>query len=578
MKNQPPILIVMALISLLFGCSNGKDNSNKQITTTAPLLKQQTLYFGGDIITMNGDTPAYVEAVVEHEGKIVYVGNKAEALKQFADESNMVDLKGKTMLPAFLDPHGHFMSAIMMVNQVNVAAPPVGTTKNIPQIIEQLKAYQQEKNVPEGGWIVGWGYDQELLDEKRHITKLDLDATFPNHKVMLIHVSMHGAILNSKALEWADIDKNTVTPEGGVIARLENSNEPAGLLMEMAYVPVFEKLPQPSNEEMLALMKPAQMMYASKGYTQAIEGFTHTKHLDFLMEAGRKNKIFLDLIALPAFTEMDNWFNNPKYKFGEYNNHFKIQACKITLDGSPQGKTALVSKPYLTGGPTGEKDWYGNASINQAQLDAITQKMFDNNIPLHIHTNGDGAIDMMIKTVENAGITAKDDRRTVIVHSQFQRPDHLPKYVELGLVPSYFTLHTYFWGDVHVKNIGKEAADFISPMKAAKEAGLITSNHSDFNVTPLNPFFIMWSAMARESRSGQIIGADQRVDAYTALQALTTGPAYEFFEENRKGAIKVGMLADFVIVEKNPLKQSVKDIRNNDVLETIKEGKTIYKK
>jgi predicted amidohydrolase YtcJ len=275
---------------------------------------------------------------------------------------------------------------------------------------------------------------------------------------------------------------------------------------------------------------------------------------------------------------MDEWFNNPKYKFGVYTNKFKIHACKITLDGSPQGKTALASTPYLTGGPSGEENWYGEALINQQQLDAITKKMFDANIPLQIHTNGDGAIDMMIKTVENAGITAKDDRRTVIVHSQFQRPDHLPKYVELGLMPSYFTLHTYFWGDVHIKNIGEEAANFISPMKAAKDLGIVTSNHSDFIVTPLNPFFIMWSAMARETREGVILGKEQRVDSYTALQALTTGPAYQFFEEERKGMLKKGMLADFVILENNPLKQDINEIKDNQVLSTIKEGKIVFSK
>ncbi|WP_419616571.1 amidohydrolase family protein [Thiolapillus sp.] len=125
-----------------------------------------------------------------------------------------------------------------------------------------------------------------------------------------------------------------------------------------------------------------------------------------------------------------------------YNNHFKLQAAKITIDGSPQGKTALVSHPYHGGGPAGQKDWKGESSITQEQLDAITKKLFDAKIPLHVHVhvhaNGDGAIDMMIKTIEHAGISAKDDRRTVIVHSQFQRPEHLPKYVELGLTPSYF--------------------------------------------------------------------------------------------------------------------------------------------
>ena len=541
----------------------------------------QTLYFGGDIITMQGDEPSYVEAVIERQGKIVYLGKKANADiyiadKKFAGDTLKVDLAGTTMLPGFIDPHGHFMSSIMMVNQVNIAAPPVGNATNIPQIISKLQAYQQQHNVSEGGWLVGWGYDQDLIDEQRHITKVDLDASFPNHKVMLIHVSMHGAVLNSAALKWANLDENSITPAGGIIARMPNSRAPAGLVMEMAYIPVFENLPQPSEEEMLILMADAQQQYTSQGYTHAVEGFTHTKHLDFLQKAAELGKNVIDIAALPAFTEIDQWFDNPKYQFGVYNNKFKIHAAKITLDGSPQGKTAFVSNPYLTGGPGGEENWHGEPSLTQTQLDAITEKLFTANIPMQIHANGDAAIDMMIKTIEKAGITARDNRRTVIVHSQFQRPDHLEKYVELGLTPSYFTLHTYFWGDVHVKNIGPAAAAFISPMKAAKEAGLITANHSDFNVTPLNPFFIMWSAMARESRSGVVIGPAQRVDGYTALQSLTTGPAYQFFEEDRKGMIKVGLLADFVIVKNNPLKQNVENIRDNQVLSTIKEGEVVY--
>ncbi len=540
--------------------------------------QRQTLYHGGDIITMEGDEPQYVEAVVQQDGEVVFAGSKAEALEKYKGNIRLIDLKGSTMLPGFLDPHGHFMSALMMVNQVNAASPPMGTSTNIPQIVEKLQAFGKQRNIPDDGWILAWGYDQDLLEEQRHITRKDLDAAFPNRKVMIIHVSMHGAVLNSKALEWAGIDANTETPPGGIIARLPGGSEPAGLVMETAYIPIFAKLPQPSVSEMMDVMKPAQMMYAENGYTQAVEGFTHVKDLDLLMKAASEERIFLDILALPAFTEIDDWFGNDKYEFGVYNNNLKIQAVKITLDGSPQGKTALVSHPYMTGGPGGEANWKGESSITQEQLDGITQKMFDANIPMHIHTNGDGAIDMMINTVEKAGITAADDRRTVIVHSQFQRPEHLPKYVELGLLPSYFTLHTYYWGDVHIKNIGKDAAFFISPMKSAKAAGLAVSNHSDFNVTPLDPFFIIWSAMARESRSGVIIGPEQRVDAYTALQALTTGPAYQVFEENRKGKIKAGMIADFVVIKNNPLKQQTSEIKDNEVLATIKEGRVIFKK
>ena len=568
----------MALTGVIVGC-------NQETQTTLPKpdkASPTTLYFGGDIITMQGNKPQYVEAVIERDGKIIYVGDKANALTyqqepDFTGEINVVDLHGNTMMPSFIDPHGHFMSALMMVKQVNVAAPPVGNATSIADIIAKLKAYQVDNNIAEGGWLVGWGYDQDLIEEKRHIIKTDIDTAFPNHKVLIIHVSMHGAVLNTKALAWAEIDANTETPAGGIIARLPNSNEPAGLIMEMAYIPVFGKLPQPSETEMLELMAKAQEEYTSNGYTQAVEGFTHTKHIDFLMKAGEENKIIIDIVALPAFTEMDDWFGKEKYKFGEYNNNFKLQACKITLDGSPQGKTALMDKPYLTGGPAGQSNWSGESTISQAELDALTQKLHDANIPLHIHTNGGGAIDMMLESIEKTGVTAKDDRRTVVIHSQFQRPDQLPKYVELGLTPAYFTQHTYFWGDVHVKNMGQETAFFINPMKAADDLGLVTSNHSDFNVTPLDPFFIMWTAMARESRSGVVIGPDQRVDVYTALKALTTGPAYQFFEENRKGMIKPGLLADFVILKNNPLKQTVETIKDNQVISTIKAGKVVYR-
>lgn len=201
---------------------------------------------------------------------------------------------------------------------------------------------------------------------------------------------------------------------------------------------------------------------------------------------------------------------------------------------------------------------------------------FDAGLQVFIHANGDAAIDDAITAVESAGISAKDDRRTVVIHSQFQRPDQLNKYLELGMSPSYFTNHTYFWGDVHIKNIGREKAYFISPVKSAKKAGLIYSNHTDFNVTPLDPFFVMWSAMTRVSKNGEVVGPDEKVDAYTALQGMTTGPAWQLFEENRKGMIKEGLLADLVILSANPLKTEVSTLRDLKVLETIKEGNTVF--
>lgn len=560
------LFFILMIASSFISCSEQKKNDT------------QTLFYGGDIVTMEGDKPEYVEAVVRENDKIIFVGSKAQAEKQYANAKHY-DLKGKTMLPGFIDPHGHFMSAVLMVTQVNVASPPMGTVTDIASLVKKLKDFKEKNNIKDGEWIVGWGYDQDLLAEKRHITKLDLDKEFPNNKVLIIHISMHGGVLNSKALEWAGLDKNSETPKGGVIARLPGSNEPAGLVMEMAYMPVFGKLPQPSEDEMMNLMKAAQMQYTSNGYTHAVEGFTHIKDMNTLKRAAKENRLFIDIASLPGFNEMDKWLNNPEYKFGEYNDHLKFQGGKFTLDGSPQGLTAYMSEPYKVPGPNGEKNWVGNTSIPRKALAKMAKTMVENNIQIIFHANGDAAIDDAIYAIENAGITAEQDKRPIIIHSQFQRPEHLEKYVKIGISPSYFTNHTFFWGDVHIRNVGEKKASFISPIKAAKEHGLITSNHTDFNVTLLDPFFVMWTSMKRETRSGKILGPDQRIDAYTALQQLTTGPAYQFFEENRKGIIKEGMLADFVILDTNPLKvKNVDDVKSIKVIETLKEGKTVYKR
>ena len=540
---------------------------------------QQTIYFGGDILTMQGDTPEYVAAVIERDGKIIYAGDKAGAVNNFSGETIEVDLQGNAMLPGFVDPHGHFMSALLMVTQVNVASPPMGTVTDIPSMIQKLQNFKQENGIKDGEWIVAWGYDQDLLAEKRHITKLDLDLAFPDNKVLIIHISMHGGVLNSKALEWAGLNENSETPAGGVIARLPGTNEPAGLIMEVAYLPVFAELPQPAEDEMMGLMESAQMMYASNGYTHAVEGFTHIKDMNTLKRAAKEKRLFIDVVSLPGFTEMDVWLNNPDYKFGEYNNRLKFQGGKFTLDGSPQGLTAYMASPYLVPGPNGEKDWVGSTSIPREELAKMAKTMVENDVQIMFHANGDGAIEDAIFAIENAGIRAEQDKRPVIIHSQFQKPEHLPKYVEIGITPTYFTNHVFYWGDVHIRNVGEKKASFISPIKAANELGLVTSNHTDFNVPLLDPFFVMWTSMKRETRSGKILGAEQSIDAYTALQNLTSGPAYQFFEEHRKGMIKQGMLADFVILDSNPLKvNDVDAIRDIKVLQTIKEGNTIYRK
>lgn len=545
-------------------------------TTSGNAAGADLIISGGPILTMDGDTPTYVEAVVVNDGKIVFTGSSAEAMKQKASGTIMKDLGGKTMLPGFVDAHGHFINAPGLAKQVNVSAPPVGKGDSITGIIAALKAHQATVNEPDGGWIIGYGYDGTQLKEGRELNRTDLDAAFPNHKVMIFHVSLHGAVLNSKAFEWAKVTKDTPTPAGGVIAREADGKTPAGLVMETAFLPIFSSLPKPNEAELLELLKPGQMMYAENGYTVAVDGFTHEPDLRFLQKAAAGKRLFIDVVVLPGFTEMPMVVGKPEFQFGVWNNRLKLQGIKITQDGSPQGKTAYVTTPFLTGGPLGQKAWRGETTQSYDDFAKTVAAVHKAGLQLFIHANGDATIDQAIKAVEAVGITAAGDPRVQVIHSQFQRPDHLPKYKALGMTPSYFTNHTFFWGDVHRQNIGEAKAAFISPMKAASDLGLHPSNHTDFNVTPLDPMFVLWSSMARMTRTGFALGPDQRIDAYLGLKGLTINAAWQFREEGNRGSIAKGKRADFVILSGDPVKTDVSKIRDIRIVETIKDGKTIF--
>lgn len=530
---------------------------------------------GGRILTMEGDTPAYVEAVVVSGGRIAFAGTMAEAMQRRTAGTVLKDLGGRTMLPGFVDAHSHFAHAPLLSRMANVSPSPVGPGDSVPGIVAALEAWQEKARVPAGGWIMAWGYDDSMV-RGGALTKRELDAAFPDHKVMVFHVSLHGAVLNSQALQWAGIDSDTPTPEGGIIARGPDGREPAGLLMETAFLPVFANLPQPGEAERLDLLEPGQLMYAAHGYTLANDGFSHTRDIRFLQKAAAQGRLFIDVVLLPAFPDMREWLGQPEFPFGEWRDRLKLQGLKITQDGSVQGKTASYLEPLLTGGPQGQADWRGSTTLPYEQFAALFAAGRKAGLQVFVHANGDGAIRQVIAAAEAAGVEAGDDSRTIVIHSQMQHPEDIARYVALGLTPSYFTNHTFFWGDVHRRNLGEARAEFISPMKAAMDAGLKATNHSDFNVTPLDPFFILWTSMARTTRSGHVLGPGQRIDAYRGLQALTINPAWTYREESRRGSIAPGKLADFVVVSADPLETPVERIRDIEVVETIKEGRPIF--
>ena len=532
---------------------------------------------GGPIVTVNPAQPA-AAAVAIAGGKIVAVGTEAEVMAWKGPGTVVTDLGGKTLVPGFVDGHSHFWSLVDVQTQALCASPPAGTCRSVADVIASLKKIQERRRLGPGKFVIGFGYDPELLAEKRPPTRQELDAAFPDNPVLLVHVSGHGAMLNSKALATYGITAATPTPPGGVIGREAGSQEPNGLLFETAFLPIFAKVPGPNDDECLDLLKSGQELYLREGITTAQEGATMKHQLDLLRIFADRGLLKLDVVSLPFITEIDAVFGGqPPRNEPEYKNRLRIGGVKIVTDGSPQGRTACFTKPYLTDGPAGQKNWRGELSFPQATLNGWVQKVYDGGATLFMHCNGDAAIDALLEAHRAAsGDDPAKPRGTVGVHSQFIRRDQLEKYAAWKITPSFFTIHCFYFGDTHVANRGPEQAAFISPMKSARALGIRPANHTDFNVAPLDQMFTIHTAVNRTTRSGATLGPDERVTPMQALEAITIDGARMYGEEGRKGSIEPGKFADLVVLSGNPLAVPAAAIKEIRVEETIKEGRTVW--
>ena len=535
--------------------------------------------YTGDIITIDDANPS-AQALAVGGGRITAVGSRDDVLAAArGPATRIVDLDGATLLPGFLDPHSHYINSLTVANQVNVFAPPAGPGADVGAIVHALKSFRDSQRIPAGEMIVAYGYDDTLMPAGRTLHKEDLDADFPDNPVLVGHVSMHGAVLNSAAMRMFGITAATETPPGGVIVRKEGSTEPDGLVMETAFLPIFAAMPKPSPAQEIAWSRAGQMLYAAAGITTAHEGATHAADVELIYRAAEGGANLIDVVAYPFILELDEVLaHHPPQEFGSYRNRVKLGGVKVTLDGSPQGRTAYFTTPYLVDGPDGQHNWCGELGFSQDIVNGWFKQVYDLGLPLDIHANGDAAIDVALAAHEFAA--ADDlgrDRLTVMVHSQFVRRDQLHRYVEYKIIPSFFTQHTFYFGDAHVQLRGKAQADFLSPMRAAIDLGLRPTNHTDFVVTPLDQMFVVWTAVNRVSRSGAVIGADQRVTPLEALKAITINAARQYREDDQKGSLETGKLADLVVLDGNPLTVDPMAIKDIQVVETIKDGQTVYR-
>jgi predicted amidohydrolase YtcJ len=273
---------------------------------TASAQTADTIYTNGSILTMAGKSPAYVEALAVKNGKIALAGSKDAALKLKGDATKVVDLGGKALLPGFIDGHGHYINSLLVANQCKLYAPPSGPGKDVPGIVAELKRFAAARKIPKGEMILGYGYDDTVMPGGRLLDRDDLDAAFPDNPVRIDHVSMHGCVLNSMAMKKFGLSAATKTPPGGVIVRKPGTEEPWGLIMEMAFLPIFEKSDKMKPEQEIEWTKAGQLLYAEAGITTAQEGATHLSQLVTMKRASAAGANIIDVVAYPFIPDLDN--------------------------------------------------------------------------------------------------------------------------------------------------------------------------------------------------------------------------------------------------------------------------------
>jgi len=567
MNRRPAIASVLLAAVALAACS-------KKPADTTPAAAADLIVFGGPIVPMEGDQPTTVEAMVVDEGKITFVGSKADALKQKANGTVLKDLGGKTLLPGFIDGHAHAQQFGMQAVGANLLAPPDGSVNTIDDVVAKLKTFAEGPDVNKTGWIFGVGYDDALLG--RHPTREDLDKVSTTVPVMATHISAHFAAVNTLALKMIGYDASTPNPEGGVIRREADGKTPNGVLEELAAIPhMLTALTPATQEGKDYFLKRGLELAKSYGYTTANEGRMFGPMHAVMEDAAKRGLVDIDFIGWMDYTgraELDKAFST------SYSNHYRLGGLKVTLDGSPQGRTAWRTVPYLIP-PDGQEPGYkGYPAIpDTKQVEAYLDEAYSKGWPVKVHTNGDAAIDQLFQALKP--VIAKygvKPGQVTLIHGQFIRPDQVKELQSLGIVPSMFPMHTFYWGDWYKQIVGPEQAARISPMRSILNTGLHATSHTDAPVALPNLMQVVWATVNRTSRSGTVIGPDERVTPYEAMKMITLWGAEQFGEQATKGSIKEGKLADLVVLSDNPLTVDPAKINQVQVLETIKEGKTVW--
>lgn len=523
----------------------------------------------GKIITMD-EKERIAEAMAIKFGRIAFVGTNSDAKTFIGDDTETLDLKGRTVVPGLIDSHAHFMD----VGSAGKLYVDLSEEAGIHCIADlQAKLREKTSRTPKGEWVFGYQEDDSKLEEKRHPTKQDLDEISTDHPILVTTVGGHFWMANSNALELARVTKDTPDPVGGKFDRNHETGEPIGYLHEEAYYTLRpDGPPLPTEEQSYLGAKEILNECASVGLT-CVYDLVNKPEMRAAIDLKNRGELPVRVRIDIAIDLIDELIKLGIHR-GLGDDWLRICGVKFFFDGAISARTAAVSEPYLN-----QPDFYGVFSTTEDLARETLTRAYENGYRISAHANGDRAINLYLDIIEELQTKyPREDPRNRDIHCSVVNPEIVDRIRKLGVLPTIFGPYAYYHGDKLIPAFGEKRLEWMFAARSFLDAGVKVAAHSDHPCAPYPPLMAIHALVNRATKAGAPIGRSQRISVHEALKLYTINAAYHQFDENKLGSLEPGKLADFVVLSDDILTIPTESIIDIQVEMTIIDGKIVYQR
>ncbi|MFK2826451.1 amidohydrolase [Bacillus sp. B190/17] len=528
-------------------------------------LYADTILYNGSIVAMDEEKRTYQAAALK-DSKILALGNEQLMKNYSGPYTEAINLEGKTVLPGFIDAHQHIFNTGFNLLTINC------DFSSSSEIVEAIKKRAEESHPDE--WIIGWGYNESNFSEDRPLDQYTF--TDIENPIFIARYCLHTAVVNGRALELAGISRDTVI-EGGIIEK-DPHGKPTGILKEKAMELVKSVMPPHTEESLSEMVIRANHEYIRNGITSVHEaglGFFSGSMEEFkvLQQLSEAKKLNVRIYAM-ILTDFFKHLNGVKLQGNFGNENLKVGSVKLFCDGTLGGQTAAMSRPYAN-----NRANTGIYMYSDQELENKITEAHQAGYQIAVHAMGDAAIEKILTLFEKALQTyPRSDHRHRIEHAAVTRDDLIQKMKDLGVipVPQYGLIHDM--GDIYMKVLDQPAYNYVFASKTFYDAGLKPAGSSDSPVIDFSPLAGIYAAMSRETKNKSVFLPEQRLSLVEAIETYTAFAARASFDENIKGTLEVGKLADMVVLPANFMQFSAEEVKNTEVDMTIIGGEIVFQR